>query len=307
MIDKLVGGVRQMFQPRVRAQEFRGIKAWINSRPLKMEDLRGKVVLVDFWTFSCINCQRTVPYLKRWHAKYKSRGLVIIGVHTPEFEFEKEPELVREAVRKFGITYPVAMDNAMETWEAYDNHYWPAKYLVDKDGFVSYVHFGEGNYAQTEMAIQMALGIKKKVEKDDSAAYMFDQSPETYAGFGRNFGLGSGLVCDKSGCNVYVDPGDHVVNTVYPSGQWVQEKEYIELKKAPGYVSYRFNAREANVVMGPVGKKCDVDIFVDGKKARSLTIDSSTMYNVFRDKSYRERELKLVFSGKARVYVYTFG
>ncbi len=307
MIDKVLGGVRQMFQPRVRAAEFAGIKAWINSKPLRIEGLRGKVVLVDFWTFSCINCLRTIPHLKRWHAKYKSKGLVIVGVHTPEFEFEKDPEKVKEAVKKLGITYPVAMDNAMETWEAYDNHYWPAKFLVDKDGFVSYVHFGEGNYAQTEMAIQMALGIKRVVDKDESTAYMFDQSPETYAGFGRNFGLGSGLVCDKSGCNVYVDPGDHVLNTVYPEGQWVQEKEYIELKKAPGSVSYRFNAREANVVMSPVDRKVKADVYIDGRKTQTVTVEESTMYNVFRDKRYGEHEMKLVFSGKARVYVYTFG
>ncbi len=307
MIDKLIGGVKQMFQPRVRAQDFQGIKGWINSKPLHIEKLRGKVVLVDFWTYSCINCIRTLPYLKKWHEKYKDKGLVIVGVHTPEFEFEKEAPNVKAAVKKYGISYPVALDSDMRTWEAYDNHYWPAKFLIDKDGFVTYVHFGEGNYEQTEMAIQMALGIKKPVTKESFASYMFDQSPETYAGFGRNFGLGSGLVCDKTGCNVYVDPGDHVTNTVYPAGQWVQEKEYLELKKAPGQISYRFNAREANMVMSPVGAKAEAEVFVDGKKAGKIVIDEAKMYNVYKDKAYRERELRLSFSGKVRVYVFTFG
>jgi hypothetical protein len=204
--------------------------------------------------------------LKKWHEKYSKHGLVIVGVHTPEFGFEKKLENVKREVKKLGIGYPVALDPDMKTWDAYDNHYWPAKFLVDKDGFISYVHFGEGNYGQTEMAIQMALGIRKKIEKDSFPGYLFDQSPETYAGYGRNFGLGSGLICDKSGCNVYVDPGDHVVNTIYPAGQWVQEKEYIELKKLPGKVSYKFNAREANVVMSPVGKPVNATIFIDNKK-----------------------------------------
>lgn len=300
-------GDEKMFQPRVRAPEFVGIKSWINTKPLKIEDLKGKVVLIDFWTYSCINCIRTLPFLKRWHDKYSEKGLVIVGVHTPEFGFEKDAANVKEAVKKAGITYPVALDSDMKTWTSYQNHYWPAKYLVDRDGFVIYVHFGEGNYTQTEMAIQMALGIKKSFEKDQYPGYMFDQSPETYAGFGKNYGLGSGLVCDKSGCNVYVDPGDHVQNTIYPHGQWVQEKEYLELRKSPGQISYRFNGREANVVMEPVDKDVEAEIFIGEKKAGKVTVDSARMYNVFRDKKYGDRDLTIVFKGKVRVYAYTFG
>jgi hypothetical protein len=157
------------------------------------------------------------------------------------------------------------------------------------------------------MAIQMALGIKGKPEKEEFAAYVFDQSPETYAGFSKNNGLGSGLVCDDKGCNVYIDPGNHAMNTLYPNGQWAQEKEYIELKRTPGLLSYRFNAREANVVMEPVGKPSKVEVFVDEKKVSDLALDKPMMYNIFRAKDYGERELQLVFHGKARVYALTFG
>jgi thiol-disulfide isomerase/thioredoxin len=296
-----------IFRARVRAPEFAGIKGWINSRPLSMEKLKGKVVLVDFWTYTCINCIRTLPYMKRWHDKYSKRGLVIVGVHSPEFEFEKSSGNVKDAVRKFGIKYPVAVDSDMKTWQAFDNHYWPAKYLIDRDGFISYVHFGEGNYGQTEMAIQMQLGIKKTVEKDIFPGYMFDQSPETHAGFAKNFGLGSGLVCDQSGCNLYVDPGNHALNTIYPHGQWVQEKEYLVLKKSPGRISYRFHAREANMVMAPAGKPVKAEIYIDEKKTREIMIDSAKMYNVHQDKKYGEHELALMFYGKVRVYAYTFG
>jgi thiol-disulfide isomerase/thioredoxin len=296
-----------VFKARIRAADFTGIKAWLNSKPLKMEKLRGKVVLVDFWTYTCINCLRTLPYLKRWHDKYSKKGLVIVGVHSPEFEFEKRVANVKKAVEKFGIKYPVAVDSDMRTWQAFENHYWPAKFLVDKEGFVCYVHFGEGNYEQTEMAIQMQLGIKTKVTREKYSGYMFDQSPETYTGFARNFGLGSGLVCDKSGCNVYVDPGNHAMNTVYPDGQWVQEKEYVELKKAPGRISYRFNAREANMVMAPVGKPVNGTVYVDGRKKASIRVDAPKMYNVFSDKRYGERELRVDFDGRVRVFAYTFG
>jgi len=294
------------FDVKVKAAELRGIKGWINSKPLSLEELKGKVVLVDFWTYTCINCLRSLPYLKRWHEKYAKKGLVIIGVHSPEFTFEKDVENVKKAVKELGIEYPVALDSDMKTWHAYDNHYWPAKFIIDREGFVQFVHFGEGNYAQTEMVLQILLGTKMKPEKEEHLSYMFDQSRETYTGFTRNFGLGSGLACDDKGCNIYIDPGDHASNIIYPHGQWTQESEYLELKKTPGKLSYRFNAREVNMIMEPLGK-AKADIFINEKKTRTIEIDAPGMYTIFTDKKYGERELSVIFHGKVRVYAYTFG
>ena len=140
-----------------RAPEFTGILEWINSEPLTMQELRGKVVLVNFWTYTCVNCINTMPYLKDWYAKYADQGLVIVGVHSPEFEFEKPTANVVEATVKFGLEYPVAQDNDFATWWSYDNRYWPAEYLVDKDGVIRYRHFGEGAYEETENLIRILL------------------------------------------------------------------------------------------------------------------------------------------------------
>ena len=145
-----------------RAPEFVGIDRWLNSPPLSMEGLRGKVVLVDFWTYSCINCINTLPYIKQWHDKYKDQGLVVVGVHTPEFPFEKSTANVQAAIKRFDIRYPVAHDNGYATWSAYHNRYWPALYLVDAEGKIVYQHFGEGQYAETEAAIRNALAQRKQ-------------------------------------------------------------------------------------------------------------------------------------------------
>ena len=139
------------------APEFTGINHWINSKPLTMAQLRGKVVLVEFWTYSCINCVRVMPYVKQWHQRYKDQGLTVVGVHTPEYGYERILGNVQSAVKRFGIEYPVAQDNGFQTWNAYNNRYWPALYLVDRDGRVVYRHFGEGNYAITEAKIQQLL------------------------------------------------------------------------------------------------------------------------------------------------------
>lgn len=139
------------------APEFTGIKQWLNSEPLTMAQLRGKVVLVDFWTYDCINCINTLPHVVRWHDKYKDKGLVVVGVHTPEYAFERKTDNVRAALKRFDIRYPVAQDNGYETWNAYGNRYWPAFYLVNKKGQVVYTHFGEGRYEQTEAKIQQLL------------------------------------------------------------------------------------------------------------------------------------------------------
>jgi thiol-disulfide isomerase/thioredoxin len=142
------------------APEFTGIDKWLNSEPLTLQQLRGKVVLVDFWTYTCINCVHTLPYVKNWYAKYKDQGLTVIGVHTPEYPFERDTDNVKTAISRYGIRYPVAQDNSYATWNAYGNQYWPAFYLIDKHGHIVYSHFGEGDYQQTEAAIQHALAGK---------------------------------------------------------------------------------------------------------------------------------------------------
>jgi len=139
------------------APEFTGIDHWINSEPLSMEALRGKVVLVEFWTYSCINCIHVMPYVKQWHESYRDKGLVVVGVHTPEYGYERSTKNVEAAVKRFGIRYPVAQDNGYQTWNAYRNRYWPALYLIDRSGRVAYQHFGEGGYARTEALIQKLL------------------------------------------------------------------------------------------------------------------------------------------------------
>ena len=295
-----------MFGLKVKAPEFKDVK-WVNSKPIKLKDLKGKVVLIDFWTYSCINCRRTMAYLKKWYKKYRKKGLVIIGIHSPEFKFEEKEENVKKAIKELGIGYPVCLDNKRTMWEEYNNHYWPAKFLIDKEGNIEYANFGEGNYRDTEDAIQILLNMKAKLEKEKAPGYMFDQSPETYAGFLRNQGLGSGLVCDKKGCSVYVDNNKHEPNVIYPDGRWEQDKEYLELKNAPGKISYYFNAREVNIVMAPVGKPVQADVFIDNKKKQTIRINSPGMYTVFKDKKYKERDLGIVFKGKVRIYVFTFG
>ncbi len=167
-----------------KAPDFVGITEWINSPPLTMEELRGKVVLVDFWTYSCINCLRTLPYLEKWYADYKDQGLVIVGVHTPEFEFEKDPQNVAAAAKRLGVDYPIALDNNYKTWQAFHNNYWPAHYLIDQEGNIRMEHFGEGAYADTENEIRELLGLAPLNIAEPQVVSM-PISPETYLGYGR--------------------------------------------------------------------------------------------------------------------------
>ncbi|MBI3440378.1 MAG: cytochrome c biogenesis protein DipZ, partial [Proteobacteria bacterium] len=168
------------------APEFSGIDAWLNSPPLKMSDLKGKVVLVDFWTYSCINCVRTLPYITEWDKKYRDKGLVIVGMHSPEFEFEKKAENVTAAIAAHGIHYPVALDNSLSTWINFSNNYWPAHYLIDREGRVVYTHFGEGEYDVTENNIRFLLGLKDKTPVKPGAIDNSIQTPETYLGYARS-------------------------------------------------------------------------------------------------------------------------
>ena len=263
------------------AAELRGIVAWINSEPLNISELKGKVVLVDFWTYTCVNCIRTFPYLKLWHAKYADDGLVILGVHTPEFDIEKKPENVRKAVKDNGIGWPVAMDNDYSTWRAYRNRYWPAKYLIDKDGIIRYTHFGEGAYSETELKIRELLEeagadlsqLDSALPSDQSLDSSFTGNPfarptrELYAGWERGYNDylsgGGGYVGDQkyfTGQDQimgYFDPREHEENLLYLEGLWLNDREFLrharETSDFEDYMFLKFSARSVNAVIGPEG------------------------------------------------------
>ena len=292
--------------------EIKGISAWINSKPLTLEKLKGKVVLVDFWTYTCVNCIRTLPYIKQWHEKYSGKGLAIIGVSTPEFEFEKELKNVKAAVKKFGLKYPIALDNDFGTWHAFGNMYWPAKYLFDKQGNLVYSHFGEGNYKETEEKIVGLLELKDvaKIQvKDEGPKFssMFI-TPETYCGSSRNNGLGSSGVCKPDGTCAHIDQGDHERGVIYLNGEWKQDWESVETESTKeSYILMKYVGSEINLVIRSA-KATTAKIYIDGKMKGNLKVDSPKMYNLHKTEKPEEHELKLVFKAKGvKCYAYTFG
>ena len=281
------------------APDFIAGGQWFNSAPLTIDALRGKVVLVDFWTYTCINCIRTLPYIKVWHEKYKDKGLVIVGVHTPEFEFEKNPVNVKKALTDFGITYPVVQDNDYATWQAYANHYWPAKYLVDKNGRIRYTHFGEGEYDQTETMIQQLLsemGTAVHVPIANPAYQVQTRTPETYLGKAR---------------------GDY--SRITTSGTMSQSEEFTNPSQGAS-LTYRFDATQVFLVMRPKtpGAVANVKVTLDGKDAGEfagsdvkdsvVTVDSDRLYKLIKLPTIGTHILKLEFlDGNAELYAFTFG
>lgn len=326
-----------MFDP--DAPEFKDIKSWFNSKPLKIRELRGKVLLVDFWTYSCVNCIRTLPHVKMLHGKYKDRGLVVIGVHTPEFEFEKEDENIKKALEKYGITYPVANDWNNVTWQAYGNKYWPRRALVNGRGKIILEQVGESGEHELEMKIINALvevGTKGEfeIEKDRQLSheeklkvmkYMKVKTPEIYFGWERSQGFGNSAVCVPGSCTHFVDQSNHEENIVYLSGDWTQEKERIHKEKdEEGYVALKYTARQVNAVMQPyLGKRYRVYIFLDGKlldrsnagrdvkidKTGSYVIvDKADMYELIETDSVDTHEIRLQSdSDEFTIYTFTFG
>ena len=276
-----------------QAAEITRIDAWINSDPLKISDLRGQVVLIDFWTYTCVNCVRTLPYLREWHAKYADHGLVMIGVHTPEFEFEKDFANVKKAVEDFEIEWAVALDNDYGTWRAYENRYWPAKYLIDQNGVVRYTHFGEGAYAETEETIrrlleesgsdlsQVAIDLPEDQRRDQA---FLDRGQgitrELYAGwergyndaiYGRGGYIGNPEYYDSAETVMsYADPGSYRENMLYLIGEWYAgNEEIVHSRETTGYedsVFLRFNSKSVNVVFKPQseGETAKVLVTLDG-------------------------------------------
>ena len=256
-----------------------GAVQWLNSAPLTAEGLRGKVVLVDFWTYSCINCLRTLPYVKAWADKYRDQGLVVIGVHAPEFAFERDEANVKKAVADLGITYPVAIDNKFAIWQGFNNRYWPAHYFIDAQGHIRYHHFGEGGDVESERVIQQLLreagatGVAQgttevKAQGVEQAAMMDAvKSPETYLGYYRAQNDVSTPKAVHDEVTRYVLPKDLALNQWALAGRWTVAKESANLEAPGGRVAYRFQARDLHLVLGPGadGKPVRFKVLIDGK------------------------------------------
>jgi cytochrome c biogenesis protein CcdA/thiol-disulfide isomerase/thioredoxin len=255
-----------------------GAVKWLNSSPLKRDQLKGKIVVIDFWTYSCINCLRSVPYVEAWAQKYKNDGLVVIGVHTPEFAFEKDPANVAKSLVDLKITYPVAIDSDYSIWKAFHNEYWPAHYFIDAAGTIRYHHFGEGKYAESEEVIQQLLaerngGLKTSglVEVNASGSQAAPDlndvaSPETYIGYNRQQNYASPQAIREDRSQVYTSPSRLTVNQWGLVGKWDVGGEKASLAAAPGKVIFRFHARDLHFVLGPVksGKPVRFRVRIDG-------------------------------------------
>jgi len=285
------------------APELHPSGRWFNSSPLTMRGLRGKVVLVDFWTYSCINCLRTLPHLKAWDAAYRRDGLVILGVHTPEFAFEHNAGNVRSAVERLGIRYPVMQDNAFRTWNAYANQYWPAEYMVDRNGRVRHVHFGEGSYGETEALIRRLLGVAEGAR----ARHVADttprgvQTPETYLGYDRlDRYVGSPLRPDRDAS--YTFPGDVPQNGLAYAGRWRVEGERAV---AGGNARLRLHFYAANVYL-VLGGRGQVQVLVDGKATKTVRVDAYKLYTL-RSGRTTDAQLELRFAPGVEAYAFTFG
>jgi cytochrome c biogenesis protein CcdA/thiol-disulfide isomerase/thioredoxin len=288
------------------APEFTGISSWLNSRPLTLSGLRGKVVLVDFWTYSCVNCLRTLPFLRAWDKAYRADGLQIVGVHTPEFAFEHEVGNVRSAVKRLGVHYAVAIDNDYGTWNAYRNQFWPAKYLIDRDGHIRFVHFGEGSYGETERVIRNLLA-ERPARALVSAAIAEAMptraaTPETYLGFERLMGLANPAVAPDRDA-AYKLPSTLAQNRLAYGGRWrVEAERAIAGRRAR--LQLRFRAKEVNLVLGGDGR---VVVLLDGKPVRSVRVHGSRLYNLLRLPRVRTGLLELRVERGVAGYAFTFG
>ncbi len=312
------------------APNFQGIAAWINSPPLNLSDLRGKVVLVDFWTYSCINCIRTIPYLNAWYSKYGNNGLVIVGVHTPEFQFEKNYSNVAASVKSFGIRYPVAMDSNDATWNAYHNQYWPADYLLDKNGNIRDTHFGEGGYNMTEVLIQVLLqnagykinlGITANSVNGTSVNFNQVGTPEIYVGFSTSrFPIGNTQGFSPDHVVDYTITGPMQNNTAYFSGRWYNAPDSMVASGNDSKLFLIYKAKSVNIVAQGNSSMIIVelngnnlpraylgnDLTLQGDVAMT-SISSARLYNIVSAPSYGWQMLEIIASPGFRLYTFTFG
>jgi thiol-disulfide isomerase/thioredoxin len=300
---------------------------WLNSEPLGPAELRGHVVLVNFWTLTCINWLRQEPYVRAWSQAYRDDGLVVIGVHTPEFSFEHEIERVRQATKERAIDYSVALDNDYEIWSAFDNHYWPALYFVDADGVIRDQHFGEGRYEESERVIQRLLGVERELVSVEGLGVEAEadwdnlRTPETYLGYGRSehFASPDGAAFDER--RAYELPERLEFNHWALAGEWTIGGENVVLDQAGGSIAYRFHARDAHLVLSP-GTRGPIPfrVLVDGEplgpshggdvdKDGNGVLREGRLYELVRAHDpVRERTLEITFlEPGAEAYVFTFG
>lgn len=310
------------FPVEAQAPTLRGISDWINTSPLSDDDLRGKVVLVDFWTYSCINCVRTLPHVNEWYRKYKDNGLIVIGVHSPEFNFEKNKENVEAAVKKYNVEYPVALDSEHETWKDFGNQYWPAHYLIDSQGNIRYHNFGEGHYAETETAIQQLLleanllsldKITEIKETPSDTNFKSIGTPEIYLGYLRINNAGN--IDQETKPNIpytFTEPkiSDILSNRFYFTGIWTIGPEFSELNEGAGKIILRYKAGKVNIVAeSKNGKNIPIKISLDGKPKGSAIIASPQLYNLIDtagDYNWHTLEVSIT-EPDFRIFTFTFG
>jgi thiol-disulfide isomerase/thioredoxin len=313
---------------------FDGATGWLNSPQLTAHDLQGKVVLADFWTYTCINWLRTLAYIRAWSERYEDRGLVVVGVHTPEFPFERDSDNVRRAAKDMRIEYPIALDSDYAVWQAFANRYWPAVYIADAEGRIRHHQFGEGGYAECEMVIQRLLreagreGIADDVVSvagegfEAQADWANLESPESYLGYEQGRGLASPGRAALDEPHAYTAPDTLRLNQWALAGDWTIERRACVLNEPDGRIAFRFHARDAHLVMGPRARGSSVPFraLVDGEPpgdAHGLdvdeqgqgTVDGQRLYQLIRQRgSIADRTLELRFLAPGvETYVFTFG
>jgi thiol-disulfide isomerase/thioredoxin len=317
-----------------RLASFEGATGWLNSEPLTPEGLRGRVVLVDFWTYTCVNWLRTLPYLRAWATKYEDAGLTVVGVHTPEFGFERDIDNVVAQSTNLGVEYPIAVDNDYRVWGEFANHFWPAVYIADPEGLIRHHHFGEGEYAQTEMVIQRLLldAGARDIDQDlvmveprgleVAAGWQSLRSPETYLGYGQSSGFASEDAAAFDQARDYAAASRLRLNSWDLSGNWTVARHPVVLNEPAGRIAFQFHARDLNLVMGPaaVGASIPFRVFLDGQvvdDAHGGDVDADGLgivrdqntYQLIRQSGHigdRLFEIEFLEAG-VEAYCFTFG
>jgi thiol-disulfide isomerase/thioredoxin len=287
------------------APEFAGMSTWLNSPPLTVAGLEGKVVLVQFWTYTCINWMRTLPYVRRWDEMYRDKGLVVVGVHTPEFTFEHETGNVEAAIKRFAITYPVVQDNQYATWKAYGNHWWPAQYLIDKSGRIVATQFGEGHYWQQENTIARLVGASLSTRADDPDLSAIE-SPEMYFGTDKNDDAIVSAQSPRSGERLYTAPDDVPLNRFALSGTWKLSWENATLTADGGEIVLRFSAPKVNLIAGSPSSQA-LSIMVDGKPQPPVTVQGSQLYSLYSGSAGEHVLRVMIPKAGLSAYNFTFG